>query len=323
MILITGATGLLGRHLLTSLLASDQPIRALYRKTSSKTIIEAFPEVEWMECDILDVIGLEEVFKGVSQLYHCAAMVSYDPKRSEEMLHTNITGTENIVNAAIEHGVDKMIYVSSIASLGKPLKVEVISETNASFVAEEATPYAISKFESEKEVWRGIAEGLNAVIVNPSVILGEADYETGTSAFFSRANKEARFYTHGETGFVDVVDVVKAMRLLMDSTISAERFILNGENLGYRQIMDWISEALNKRKATHYAPPYLAQIIWRVEAIRALFTNKPPLITKHTARSAHQKSKYSSDKFLSVFPEFTFSTMIDTIARIAVDFKNK
>jgi len=323
MILVTGATGLLGRHLLASLVADGQPTRALYRNTSNKAIIEAFPEVEWLECDILDVLGLEYAFSGIKKLYHCAAMVSYDPKLSEKMLHTNIIGTQNVVNAALENDIDKMIYVSSIASLGKPIKVAFISETNAAFVAEEATPYAISKFESEREVWRGIAEGLNAAMVNPSVILGEGNYETGTSAFFSRANKEARFYTHGATGFVDVMDVVEAMRLLMDSSITGECFILNGENLEYRRVMDWISEALNKKKATQYAPPYLAQLIWRVEAIRSFFTKKPPLITKHTARSAHQKSKYSSDKFLNTFPEFAFTPIVDTISRVAGDFKNK
>jgi len=323
MILVTGATGLLGRHLLASLVADGQPVKALYRNTSKRRIIESFPEVTWVECDILDVIGLEDVFSNVKQVYHCAAMVSYDPKLSDKMIHTNVVGTRNVVNAALESKVDKMIYVSSIAVLGKPPKISVISEDNDHFVPEIATPYAISKFESEKEVFRGMAEGLNAAVVNPSVILGEGDYEVGTSAFFSRANKEARFYTHGATGFVDVLDVVEAMRLLMDSTVCGERFILSGENTSYRQIMDWISEALSKKKASQYAPPFLAKIIWRLEAIRAFFTQKSPLITKHTARSAHQISQYASDKFLKVFPEFTFTPMVDTIARIAQDFKKE
>lgn len=320
MILVTGGTGFLGYHLLKQLTTEGNSVRAIHRKHSNPKIIQAFPMVDWMECDVLDLVTLREVFQGISHVYHCAATVSFVPADTEMMMQINVGGTQNIVNLSLEYEIQKLIYVSSIAALGRPVSGKEISEKTEWAESKLTSPYSKSKYASEMEVWRAGAEGLNMAIVNPSVIMGEWDWNYGTAQFFQRAWKEPTFYTEGITGFVDVKDVVRAMMLLMESNISNERFVLNSENVAYRQIFDWIAEGFNKKKASRKASPLLSACIWRVDAVRAFLTRSKPLITRYTAASAQSQFFYRNEQFLEAFPTFEFVPIREMILRVCQSF---
>ncbi len=219
MVLVTGATGLVGSHLVQALVQQGKQVRALYR-----SVIPAYAgadTVEWVQGDIRDIIALEEALTGIKQVYHCAAVVSFNPKHNPALYQTNVEGTTNVVNACITVGVQKLVYVSSVAALGRMNQDVDIDENMHWSPKNNNSEYGKSKYLAEMEVWRGIGEGLEAVIVNPSIILGTGDWNGGSSQIFKTVYNEFNWYTDGITGFVDVTDVVSAMLLLMESNVSA------------------------------------------------------------------------------------------------------
>ncbi|MBL0145220.1 MAG: NAD-dependent epimerase/dehydratase family protein [Chitinophagaceae bacterium] len=228
MILVTGGSGLVGKELITQLLAKGKQVKAIYNKTPLPNFNSN--NVQQIQCNILDVIGLEELMNGVEQVYHCAAIVSFNPKRKQQMFKINIEGTANVVNAALEAGVKKMVFVSSVAALGRIREDKPIDETMNWTEETSNSAYGQSKYLAEMEVWRGVSEGLNAVMVNPTIILGNGNWEDGSSKIFKSAYNEFPWYTAGTTGFVDVKDVASAMIQLMESDVTAQRFILSAEN---------------------------------------------------------------------------------------------
>ncbi len=321
MILVTGATGLVGSHLLKQLVANGQKVRALYR--SSVPVIEGAEGVDWVRGDILDVISLEEAMVGVKQVYHCAAMVSFHPKKKAILHHTNVEGTANVVNACLNEGIDKLLFVSSVAALGRIREEKPINETMNWSEETSNSEYGKSKYFSEVEVWRGIGEGLNAVIVNPVIILGAGDWTAGSSGLFKSAYDEFPWYTEGTGGFVDVIDVVKAMIMLMDSNISAERFILSAENLSYREVFTQIAKNFGKKPPYIRVTPLLAFIAWRLEAVKAMFTAKDPLLTKETARTAAAKVQFDNQKLKLFFPNFQYTPIHISLQRICKELVKK
>jgi dihydroflavonol-4-reductase len=321
MILITGATGLVGSHIVKELAKTNYNIIALYNKNKPNSEIEKL--ATWKQVDILDVVALEEVIKGVKQVYHCAAMVSFNAIDKQEMHHLNIEGTKNVVNACILLGTEKLVHVSSVATLDRYKKDELVNEKTYSNLTSKNSEYAKSKIASENEVWRAMGEGLNAVIVNPSIILGAGNWQIGSTAIFKNCYNEFKWYTNGSNGFVDAVDVAKAMIALMNTPIANERFIVNGYNLTYKQVFDTIANKFNKKKPTKLASPFLGAIAWRVEKIKSFFTNAKPLITKETAATAQQLIKYDNSKLLHFLPEYTYSNFEESIDRICKELKQK
>jgi len=321
MILVTGGTGFLGFHLLKKLLKqNERPIRATYRATSDPKVRERLKGIEWVEADVLDVVALEEAMQGVTQVYHAAAVVSFAPNKRKAMQHINIEGTANVVNAALDANVEKLLHVSSVAALGRKPNQVIVHENIEWEASTNNSAYAKSKYGAEMEIWRGIAEGLNAVIVNPSIILGPWDWDTGSAAFFKRAWNNSRFYTTGIKGFIDVEDVVVAMVQLMNSEVHSQRFILNSENISFKQLFDWLAYYLHKQPPPYKAGKFISEIAWRVEAIRAFFTKKDPIITKETANSANTHYEYDNTKFLRIFPEFRFTPIEESIKRTSQVF---
>ena len=312
MILVTGGAGLLGKELVTQLLQQGKQVRAIY----NKTMLSVFhsENLQQMQCDILDVIGLEEAMKGVEQVYHCAAIVSFNPKRKQEMFKINIEGTANVVNAALDAGVKKMVYVSSVAALGRIRENELINETMNWTEETSNSAYGQSKYLAEMQVWRGIGEGLDAVMVNPVIILGTGNWNAGSSQIFKSAYDEFPWYTNGSTGFVDVRDVVKAMIELMNSNITAERFIISAENKTYADVFSLIAKAFGKKPPHKKVTPLLAKIVWRLEAIKSFFTGKDPLLTKETAATAMTKANFDNSKLKKFLPGFSYRKIEDSIA---------
>lgn len=319
-ILVTGGAGLVGNELIKQLLAAGENVKAIYRSTPLSL---SHPNLEIVQCDILDVISLNEIMDGITHVYHSAALVSYDPKDSQKLLKINIEGTANIVNACIDSGVMKLVHVSSVAALGRIREDKMVSEKMNWTEETSNSIYGKSKYFGEIEVWRGIGEGLKAVIVNPSLILGGNNWETGSSAIFKNAYNEFKWYTDGIGGFVDVRDVARAMILLMNSEITAERFVLNGENLPYREIFTLIAKCFGKRPPYKKVSPFLAEMIWRAEEIRTRFTGKKHLLTKETTRTAQAKVDFDNQKILKALPGFQFTKIKDTIEFTCAALKEK
>ena len=323
-ILITGATGFVGAHLTRFLVKKGYDNIVCMKRTTSRMdlVADVMGKVQWVEGDVCDVPLLEEILKafGIKQIYHCAAVVSFDPRDREEMYKINATGTANVVDAALECGVEKLVYMSSIAAIGRVKNEQTVSETNKWQRSDLNTHYAISKYQAEQEVWRGVAEGLSAAIVNPSVILGAQFWDHGTGRLFQQVWTGLRFYTEGSTGYVDVRDVVRFMEKLMLSDIDNQRFILNGENWTYKKMFETIADTLGKKRATIRVTPFLSQVAWRIEWLKSLFTHKRPLITKETARTSATTFFFKNDKSLAAFPDFNYMPIAQTIEETTQQF---
>jgi len=320
-ILVTGSTGLLGSHVIKRLIEQGKRVKALYR--SHIPAIIGKEKVSWVKGDILDVVAMEEVMKDVSVVYHCAAIVSYSAKRRNELFKTNIEGTANIVNAGLNAGVKKLCFVSSVSALGKTRDGNVITEEVAWSEETNTSNYGKSKYLAEVEVWRGIGEGLPAVIVNPSIILGAGNWNDSSTKIFKTAYEEFPWYTEGVTGFVDVEDVVSAMIQLMESEISGERFLLNGENRPYKEVFTMAANAFAKKAPGKKVSRLMANIVWRLEAVKSLFTGDEPLLTKETADAAQSVHYYDNSKLKSFLPAFAFTPVDQTIKRVCDELRQK
>jgi dihydroflavonol-4-reductase len=305
---VTGGTGILGSRLIYDLLLSGEKVRALKRKESNldqfHSIIRFYTgdknilnQLEWVEGDINDISSLETM-NGCDYIYHCAATVSFFKNDKEKLFKINVEGTKNVVNSALKANIKKFCHVSSTAALGGSVIDGLITEEALWVKDEGRSNYAVSKKLAELEVWRGIEEGLNAVIVNPSVIIGPGDKSSAT--LFTKIQKGLSFYTHGINGYVDVRDVSNVMIKLMRSEISNERFLAISENLSFKEIFDCIAEHLHKQAPGIEAKKWMAEIIWRLEALRSGLLNSPAFVTKETSASAFSKSYYSNEKAKSV-----------------------
>jgi len=321
MILVTGATGLVGSHLLRRLVMDGQKVRAIYRSSIPQSAIA--DQVEWVKADILDIMSLEDAMQGIEQVYHCAAVVSFNPDQKKQLQHVNIQGTANVVNAALDANVQKMVFMSSVAALGRIREDVAIDETMNWTPETSNSEYGKSKYLAEMEVWRGIGEGLNAVIVNPVIILGAGDWSSGSTAIFKSAYDEFPWYTEGVSGFVDVEDVVTSMIGLMKSDISAQRYIVSGANIPYRSVFNLIARGFAKKQPSRKVTPFMAAIVWRLEAVKSWFTKKSPLLTKETARTAQAKVHFNNAKLLKALPSFSYTPVETSISRICGELKIK
>lgn len=306
MIFVTGGTGLVGSYLLHSLISDGCEVKALYREGSSFDVtkrifgymsdnpLQLFERIQWVKGDILDIHSLTEALKGVDEVYHCAAIISFNPSEKDRMIKSNIDGTSNLVNACLAQGVRKLCHVSSIAALGRAENDGFIDEQTQWKPSRNNSGYAISKYGAEREVWRGAAEGLNVVIVNPSVILGAGEPSKSSVRLFHTIRKHSRFYTIGMNGYIDVRDVVKVMRQLMESSISNKRFVVNSQNLTYRELFTDVAEHCNTTIPQIRIPGFMLSLAWRFEKIRSLITGKLPLVTRETVRTSSNNYRYSS-----------------------------
>ncbi len=321
MILVTGASGFLGQHLLQVLAQQPIPVKGLYH--SRKPDI-TYPNLSWQACDLLDIFAVEEALQGITHVYHCAAIVSFDPDKSRQIVQENVAGTANLVNAALEAGIEKLVHVSSVASLGRS------AAANGSQIDEETyweehknnSAYAESKYLAEMEVWRGMAEGLNAAIVNPGVILGEGDWSKGSARLVQIVYDEFPWFTEGVNSWVDVKDVAEAMVMLMNSQVSDERYIISNGNYPYREVFSDIAVALNRKPPFKKASAWMTEIVWRAEVLKSRLANKEITISKESARTAQSKYYYNNNKFLQQFPSFRYRPLAETIQRIAKAFLN-
>ncbi len=318
MILVTGAAGLVGNELLKQLLGQGETVKAIYNNTALS--VPTSEKLIAVQCDILDVYALEDVMQNVTMVYHCAAIVSFSPKDKKKLYSINVEGTANVVNACINAGVQKLVHVSSVAALGRIRVGQMIDETMQWTQETSNSKYGHSKYLGEMEVWRGVAEGLNAVVVNPVIILGAGNWNDGSSKIFKSVYDGFPWYSTGTSGFVDVKDVAKAMIQLMQSDITAEKFILSAENATYQSIFNMIATAFNKKSPSKKVTPFLAAITWRIEAIKSKFTGASPLITKETAATSLAVVKFDNGKLLNSLPNFRYMSLQETITNTCKAF---
>lgn len=306
--LVTGGTGLIGTHLLYELVRQGKQVKAIKRSASnlnrvkkifsyySEDFEELYSRIIWEEGDVLEQHLLSKNFEGIDRVFHCAAMVSFSTRERKMMLNNNVTGTENVVNACLDKGIKKLCFVSSTAAIGYKQDNGEADETIKWKNSKGRSAYSVSKYMSEMEVWRGAAEGLNAVIVNPSIVIGPGDWSRSSSKIFETVWKGLNFYTYGVTGYVDVWDVVHSMITLMESDVSGERFLLTSENLNFRDLFNMVSESLNKKAPKIYAHPVLTGLAWRIDWLVSKLLFRPPTLTRESARSAHNHAYFSNKK---------------------------
>lgn len=329
-ILITGTTGLVGSFVAKRFLEAGYQVIGLKRNSSDLSLVEDFmSEITWKEGDILDVMFLDEVMKEVDIVVHTAAIVSFAPKDRSKMFKTNIEGTANIVNSCLTNGVQKICFVSSVAALGRKIPVDAEADSVIS-IDEKATweespfnsNYAKSKYLAEMEIWRGFSEGLASVIVNPSLILGEADWTKSSTQLFKYANEEHLYYPKGTLNYVDIKDVAESIFRLTLSDISGERYILNGGYVSYKDFFEKVATLLNKKPPRKLISKFLTAIIWRVEALKSYLTGNKPLITKETVLSSSHHFYYPNKKVEKTL-ELKFKDFDETIERISIYLKKK
>ncbi len=306
MILITGATGLVGSQLLFDLIASGNTVRAMRRKGSSMLSVDRLffehqdlkNKIIWVEGDVNDIYSIEDAMDGVDTVYHSAAFISFYPSDTSKMMKVNVEGTANMVNIAMKKNVGRFCHVSSVAALGRITGQANIDENSWWKTSKKNSNYAISKYGGEQEVWRGMEEGLSAFIISPSIILGPGNWESGSSQMFSRVWKGLRFYAPGSTGFVDVRDVSKSAIRLMEKGITGERYIINAENVSYRYVFDLIAKNLSRRASSFKVTKFLGGLAWRVEALRSFIFRSKSLITKETVNNGFMNWSYSNEKII-------------------------
>ncbi len=330
MILVTGATGLVGAHLLGHLLQEDVKIRALYRNKTkiaeSKKIIATYfteekrpdyTKIEWVETDITNIPALQDAFKDIKIVYHCAGFISYDVRDYKKLRKINIEGTANMVNIALANSVKKFCHVSSISALGEEIGKKKITEESPRNNEKPHSNYSISKYGAEMEVWRASQEGLPVIIVNPGLIIGNGFWQSGSGRLFERINKGLSYYLPLTTGFVAVEDVVKAMIQLTNSTIKNESYILVGENLSFKQVLDQVAENLNKPKPKKALKPWMVFIAWLTQSIGNSLFNTKQEITYQSIKGFSNQSFFDNQKIKNAIKlEFTpISKSIEATAK--------
>ena len=314
-VLVTGGTGFIGAYIIQELITKGYSVKALHRRNNFPFYIskETLSKVEWIQGDILDVETLENAMENVDAIIHSAAIVSFDKKLREQMYRINVEGTANVVNLALEKNIKRLIHISSVAAIGRTAKGQTVDEEKKWVTSSLNTHYAISKQKSEMEVWRAMAEGLSAVIVNPSTVLGFGNWNSSSTAIFKNIYHGFSWYSEGENGFVDVKDVAEVAVALIDAEITGQRFILNGDNWPFRKLFNSIAVQFKKPQPHRIATPFLGEIAWRLEHLKSYFSGHRPLLTKESAKVAQSRTNFDNSKILKALPGFNFTPLQQTI----------
>lgn len=327
MIFLTGATGYLGSYILLDLLEHGFKVRASRRGHSSMRRVEKvfqhfsstnpdlLNNVEWIDADILDVFSLQDTMKDIDTVVHCAGYVSFDRGKRKKLMELNAEGTANVVNVCLRNNVRKLLYVSSIAAMGRGGDDEVISEKTVWKNSKLNTHYAVSKYCGEKEVWRGYEEGLQVVVINPSFVLGYGEKNQGTYRLFNTINKGQLFYPDGINGFVYSRDVARAVTVLLQQEISGEKFIISAANLSYGELFNLIGEVIHKRPPLLRVGKGIVSLAWRIESLRSALIGTMPLLTHETAVTSTQRYLYDGKKITSL-DGFSYTPLAECLAEI-------
>ena len=336
MILVTGGTGLVGSHLLLELLKSGKKVRAIHRKDSNLQAVRTvfsfylpadeidhlFNKIEWKEANLNDIHALTQAFSGITCVYHCAALISFDPSDLKLLRKTNIEGTANIVNLCVSYKITKLCYISSIATMDKSLGEKSVTENFTWNQEKNHNEYAISKHGAEIEVWRGTQEGVPAIILNPGVILGPGFWKSGSGQLFEKIDKGLNYNFPKTTGFVGVMDVVNAAIITMESNIQNEQFIVVSENLNFTEVLSLIAESIQKPSPKIPLKPWMVYMGWIFQYITHFFFGTKKVISREDYKSLFRKSFYNNSKLKSVF-SLEFTPINEVISETGKIFRKK
>jgi len=324
MVFVTGATGILGRIIVLELLKKGRKVRAAKRPESNLEEVkhslsfytenaqQFFNEIEWINVDFTDIHSLEEALKGITEVYHCAAKVSFNPKDEKEMYDTNIKGTENLLYACEGSSVQKFLHVSSIAVLDLFNDKGELDESSDFNAKEEHSAYAISKHLSEMEVWRASAEGLNTIIINPGMIIGSGNWGKSSGDIFPTFERN-RFTFSGGSAYVDVRDVAKIAINLMEKNAFAQRFVIISENKRYAELGKQIRTKLGLKEAEILSKTKLnigriANILfgWLIPPLRMVTKTNIEAITSFNTVSNHKIKTELDYQFIPISESVDF-----------------
>jgi nucleoside-diphosphate-sugar epimerase len=309
--LVTGGTGIVGAHLLLHLVEQGRTVRATHRQGSDREVVRRifrhyrpdgdalFDRIAWVEADLLDPTAMRAALAGVADVYHAAALVSFDPRDTKALFTHNIGGTANVVNAALEQGVRRLLHLSSTATIGRAAPGASANEESPWARDRSTSAYAVSKYEAELEVQRGIAEGLHAVLVNPCVVIGPGAPGRSSMTMIDRVRQGTRWMPPGSNGVVDARDVAAFSVAVLDKGEVGGRHLLVGENIGYGRLFALICKAAGRPAPTRPLRPWMLQLAWRLERLRTLFGDRP-MITRHTADTALNERRYDASKALRI-----------------------
>ena len=334
MILVTGGTGLVGSHLLFDLVNSGKKVRAIYRSQRSLQNVRRvflyyvgptqadrlFEQIEWVHADVRNLPDLEEAFRNIEIVYHCAALVSFDPAQDSKLRKINIGGTANIVNLCIENKIKKLCYVSSIATLDQIPGEEKITENCFWNKEKDHDTYSITKYGAEMEVWRGSQEGIPIIIVNPGVIIGPGLWEHGSGRIFKKITAGLQYYVPKITGFVGVWDVVQVMQQLVSSNVKNEQFVVVAESRSFRKIFELVAENLQRPVPQKKLKPWMVKLGWVLEQLVSVFLRKKRVLTRRSAKSLYKKTYYDSQK-VQGFLKHSFEPLPKVVSRTAGFFQ--
>lgn len=306
--LITGATGLVGAHVALALLQQNKSVVAIKRQgsdilktkklfsyyTSDADIL--FNKIKWIDADVCDIYSLLEALEGIETVYHCAGFVSFNSKDNKQMHRINAEGTANLVNACLEKNIKALCHVSSIATLQNPDITKNIDESVYWKSSPSASDYAISKYNGEREVWRGTEEGLNAVIVNPGIILGPGFWHQSSGKLIETCYHGNPFYTNGSSATIDAKDVADCMIQLTEKKEFSKRFVLIENNYSFKEILLKVHKALGKKEPSIEAGKVLLTIGKWIDKIKAFITSKEQLITKETINACLDNNSYNNKR---------------------------
>jgi dihydroflavonol-4-reductase len=321
MILVTGATGFIGSHLMCHLAQKDIFPVAMFRHESNKKRVwkqfesqfadaqKRFDKITWRKADFRDLPSLDAAFEGISHVYHCAGYISLAQRDAKKLLEINEKGSAYLVNLCLSHSVKKLVYVSSIAALGNDPSISVIDENTPWDNNIDKNPYAYSKYGGEMEVWRAMQEGLNAVIVNPGIVLGK---DSPIETLLLRHKKGLRWCTTGNNAFVNIQDVITLMDKLMDSKIEGERFILVAENWSGKVMVEKLLKSGDFRPRVFFIPKGFLYFLWGLEHLMQLLGIRRRFLTRAIISGQYEQKTIDGSKIKS-FVDFEYSPITKLI----------
>lgn len=327
---ITGATGSVGMHLVREWLAAGEPVRVLVRPSASRERLRdfllhalpadptAFDRLEWAEGDLTDGPSLELAFTGAARVIHAAALVSFNRRDAAAMLATNRDGTAEVVNAMLACNVPELVYISSVAALGRQPGQPVVHENTVFEDGPLVSDYARSKYKAELEVWRGQEEGLRVLALNPVIVIGPGDYSRSSAALLTQVARGLRFFPTGSNGFVAATDVAQAAHLLAADGAWGERFLICGFHAPYRDVLATMADALGVPRPHLPVKRWVAEVAWRVARVAEWITGKPAFVTKTALRTAARNHRYSTEKIESRLGTRWSPAPLEEAVRLAV-----
>jgi dihydroflavonol-4-reductase len=293
-ILITGITGLFGSQLAQECSVLGK-IHGFKREDSSWDLVEGL-DIQWHIGELSNTESLIEIMEGMDLVIHAAGLVSFASRDKEKLYKINSEGTANLVNAMLASGVRKLVHVSSVAAIGRSPELSVIDEEFKWTESPWNTEYAVSKYWAELEAWRGEQEGLELIVINPSVLLGKASYGKSSAAIYSYVLEENMFYPQGDLNYIDVRDAAKITRELIENQALGERFILNNESIPYREFFSEIATVFGKKGPKFPLPYWLISVASTTFSLLRILGLSKSFLNKQTAMLSQHKIRFDNSK---------------------------